>query len=740
MAPQPKSSRQSLSWLDHVVLLVLLFMVALTVRTWWTYDQVFVAADAESDVGEGYVRFRGTDAWYQVRLVENLLAHFPQSIRFDPYLRHPGGATVEEAPLFDYLLALPAWLAGGGRPTTQLVETVAAWLPALLGALVTVPVYFLAHVLWGRPAGMIAGGLIAVLPGRFLERSLLGATDHHVAEVWWSTCCLLFLVLALDRRKRWLSVYPLAAGLSLAAYLLTWRSGSALPCLLLGWATVQLVSDLRQRRPIGGPAAVLLPTMAMALLATVPWLDGTRVPYRHAVVLTAGLLVAAGSAALARWQQRRQPSGRAMMLAAAGGAAVVVVLATIVFRAQLVELTELFRRLAPSDWSATVAEMRPLHLDDSVGRALWREFTTAMFAAGAGLALLVWRSWRRGRSAELLVLVWSLAMLAASLGQRRFTYYLAVSVALLSAAAVVWLLNFGFRHRGRELALTTVTAVLLLPNLRTATAQASRPSGPDRAWHTASSWLRAETPEPFGDESFYFASYATPDAASGPRQASYGVMAWWDRGFWLLRSARRAPVANPKGHGILTAASFYLEQDEAAALALLDKAGARYVVVDGEMPIRQAGGSEIGIGSMASMARWLGRPVERYVERYELRSGDGDWRPVFLYYPDYFRTMAVRLQTFAGAPVTPQGSLWVVGFREEHRPDGALIKRIGEMKPFSSYRRAVEYLDSRPVGYRLVSTDPASSCVPLPALETFRRAYPEEDGASTAVQVYEVTR
>jgi dolichyl-diphosphooligosaccharide--protein glycosyltransferase len=742
MSPQPETSRGiRRSWTEHGLLLVLLFAVALGLRAYGSHDQVFV----QTEDGEEYVRFRGTDAWYRMRLVENLLAHFPHSIRFDPYLRHPDGDTVLEAPLFDHLLATPAWFAGGGQPSTELVETVAAWIPAILGALVTLPVYFLAHRLWGRPAGLIAAALIAVLPGRFLDRSLLGAADHHVAEVWWSSCCLLFLVLALTRRRtpedetaRRFPVYPAAAGLSLAAYLLTWRSGTALPCLLIGWAAVQLAADARRGRPSGYLAELLVPATATALLAIVPWLDGSRVPYRHAAVLAAMLVASAGLAAFGRWRQKRRPSMRSLAAAAVLGLATAAG-AAVLLRAQLVEIVELFRRLAPTAWSTTVAEMRPLHLDDSLIEALWRELTTAAAAAALGLALLLWRSWRHGRPADLLLSVWSLAMLAASLVQRRFTTYLTVVAALLAAAAVTWLLGV-VPSRRRGLALAALAAVLWIPNVRAAAVRAARPSGPDPAWHSASLWMRANTPEPFGDPGYYFARYPAPGTSGDRPRAAYGVMAWWDRGFWLLHTARRVPVANPKGHGILTAASFYLEQDPAAGRRLLDEAGARYVVVDGDMPIRQAGAGEIGLGSIASMARWLGRPVERYVERFELRSADGDWRPIFLYHPDYFRTMAVRLQTFAGEAVAPRSSIWVVGFREERRRDGAVVKRITAMKPFDSHRRAAEYLAERPADrHRLVSTDPASSCVPLAALDGFRRVYPEAGPHPPApVQVFAV--
>ncbi len=764
-----------------------LFAGSLFLRSFFSYDQVFLA---------DYVRFRGTDAWYHLRLVENLLGHFPHSITFDPYLHHPAGGPVTVAPLFDLGLAFLAWIVGFGQPSAELIDTLAAWYPAVLGALVTLPVYLAGHLLWGRPAGVVAAALIAFLPGRFLERSLLGSTDHHVAEVMWSSWCLMFLLAALgvtrdtvspqetasaretDRMFRRRSIgWSVLAGLALAAYLLSWRSGTALPILLLSWILVQVVVDLRADRSSRYLVPAVIPALLSALVAILPWIDGHRVPARQAVVLVATLLasgVAIGAADwIHRWRQqhrltqhhRRRPSHRKRFLpwVLLTLIALVGIMPWFAMPRQTEELVHLFRRLEPTEWGLTVAEMRPLQADDSAVAALWREFHTAAITAGLGLALVLWQAWRRGRPETILLLVWSLAMLSASLAQRRFTYYLVVVVALLSAGTVCALWSAFWRwqsqradnqqHRQqqhnqrqysqqRSLALTLALALLLAPNVSQAMSQARKPSGPDPAWHAALSWLRSNSPDP-AEPGFYTALYPRQDPSQATASPiTYGVMSWWDRGFWLMRIARRSPIANPQGYGITTAAAFYLAQEESAAQRMLADAGARYVIVDNAMPIRQIGGSEIGIGTVASMATWHQQPVENLVERYEIRAQDGSWRPVFFYYPNYFRSMAPRLQTFSGQAVHQPGSIWVVSFEPHLRADGALVKRVTRMKSFTSHRQATDELAQLPGNHhRLVSTDPTASCVPLEALTRLRRIYPSERDSLEApppVQIFEV--
>jgi dolichyl-diphosphooligosaccharide--protein glycosyltransferase len=156
----------------------LFFCFALWVRVGPSYNAV---------LGGSYVNFQD-DANYHMRLIENMVQHFPQRISFDPYTQYPLGETVPFAPFFDFLIALFIWIAGLGHPSLALTYIMGAYYPAVLGALIVIPVYFIGKELFNnRNAGLLAAGLIAIAGGEILNRSLLGFTDHHIAEALFST-------------------------------------------------------------------------------------------------------------------------------------------------------------------------------------------------------------------------------------------------------------------------------------------------------------------------------------------------------------------------------------------------------------------------------------------------------------------------------------------------------------------------------------------------------------------------
>ena len=186
---------QKSSWI-YAIILALLFSLSLYIRGVLPYDGIF---------GGSFVRFGGNDPWYNMRLVENTLHNFPHRIYYDAFTGYPSGKIIPFAPLFDYLLAVIIWVIGLGNPYVTLgqqgIDTIGAWYPAVLGALTVFPVYFIGKAVCGRNAGLLAAGLIAILPGPFLSRSMLGFADHHVAETLLSTIVMLFFVLAIKAAK-----------------------------------------------------------------------------------------------------------------------------------------------------------------------------------------------------------------------------------------------------------------------------------------------------------------------------------------------------------------------------------------------------------------------------------------------------------------------------------------------------------------------------------------------------------
>ncbi len=132
------------------ILVALFFGVALYLRVYLPYDQVFVSE---------WIKFTSIDAYFHMRLVDNLVHNFPHHMVIDPYRIYPGAAGVSIS-FFDWLLAGIIWVIGLGSPTQHTVDVVGVYFPAVLGALTVIPVYFIGRELFGRWAGVISAGIL----------------------------------------------------------------------------------------------------------------------------------------------------------------------------------------------------------------------------------------------------------------------------------------------------------------------------------------------------------------------------------------------------------------------------------------------------------------------------------------------------------------------------------------------------------------------------------------------------
>ena len=126
------------------IILALFFGIALHLRVYLPYDQVFSG---------DWIKFTGVDAYYHMRIIDNLVHNFPHLASFNPSFIYPGGSGVGTIRFFDWLLATIIWVIGLGSPTQHTVDVVSVYFPAVLGALTVIPVYFIGKELFNRWAG-----------------------------------------------------------------------------------------------------------------------------------------------------------------------------------------------------------------------------------------------------------------------------------------------------------------------------------------------------------------------------------------------------------------------------------------------------------------------------------------------------------------------------------------------------------------------------------------------------------
>lgn len=131
--------------------------------------------------------------------------------------------------------------------------------------------------------------------------------------------------------------------------------------------------------------------------------------------------------------------------------------------------------------------------------------------------------------------------------------------------------------------LIAIIGVVYIPNIGLGKNLATQANAaPSDAWCSSLIWMKENTPDPFGNSNYYYEPYGSqkeyPDS-------TYGVMAWWDYGYWISRIAHRIPNANPSQEVEATTkvAQFFTAQDENTANAIMDELGSRYVIVDNAM-------------------------------------------------------------------------------------------------------------------------------------------------------------
>lgn len=758
-----------------IALMLLVFMgVALFLRVAFVHDDVFTP---------NWIKFTGNDAYFQMRLVDTMASNFPHFPTFDPYLQFPGGVGLSKIHLFNWLLASIAWVVGLGSPTEHTVDVIGAYFPAVLGALTILPVYFAGKELFGRWAGLISAALLAILPGEFLGRSILGFTDQHVAETFLTATAMLFFILATkSARQNSLSfshlatwnraaatkplVYSLLAGVFLGLYILTWTGALLFVFVVCAYLLVQFVIDHLWRRStdyLSFTGAILF---LVSLLMVVPFSPGILTTGSLGIALLIPLLLG-GLSRLMTWKGLR-PAYYPVAIVGLGlaGAAILYVASPSLFRSML----DAFGIFAPSATLRTTLEARPfLSPDGEFSLTLaWGNFTMSFFLSIISLAILIYLVVRRGDPDKTLLVVWSLIILAATLAQRRFAYYFAVNVTILTGY-LLWrsleLAGAGElirkatpqptraaskkskqkRRRSQSAAsylIVTLGAVVIFFvaffwNIQPAIATAgSTPFAPSDAWCSSLSWLKDNTPEPFGDAAAYYQPQRPPTGEPYRYpESAYGVTAWWDYGYWITRIGHRIPNANPgqDPQAVTKVATYLTAQDESSGSKIAQEIGTGYVIMD----------YETASSKFWAVATWAGQQPTDFFAVY--------WSPQEnsqkLYInPEYYRSLAVRLYNFDGKAVKPEKTL-VISYQVRVNPDGTSYGEVLSEKEFSSYEEAESYISSQKSGnYRIVGTDPMVSPVPLEELQHYKLVYSSEDlvaisdtGQVPAIKIFEFT-
>ncbi|KKH50939.1 oligosaccharyl transferase, archaeosortase A system-associated [Methanosarcina sp. 1.H.A.2.2] len=612
------------SSLPYTLAVAVIGFVALWIRT-RPYDSVFLS--------NGFVRFGGNDPWYHMRTLNVLLENYPNRMFFNPMTNYPTGSYIHFGPLFDQMMALTSLFLGMGNPSPELVNWVGAYFPAVLGALTVIPVYYIGKHLGGRKTGILAAILIAFAPGQFLSRSMMGFTDHHVAESLFSTFFIMFFMLALiSAKKKGLRfehvitknlsvlkeplIYSVMAGVMYSAYQLSWPGASLFLLVALVYAVIQYIIDNFHGESsdyLGFTGIIAFLVSSILILPFVHPDMGFSMYYYSWFHFVTAIGAMAGFIALSfieREFKSRNIKAYYYPLAILGIGVVGLVAAKIA-------VPSLYSLVISAPHSifgiqtggpSTIGEVSSIFYGSGVFTLskVFGNFTASgFFASLLGILFLTAKLFRKPKPEGVLVLVWSFLILLTIYGQNRYAYYYSINVAVLSAYVgglllekVKWkeldekfssdvkspadFLNIlKFIKIEQIVAVLAIAVILIYPVYGSAMEMTKGTGGPNGPWIEATTWLQSYTPDPGMD---YNAIYEAPEAGElfDYPDTVYGVMSWWDYGHWIETIGHRIPNANPFQAGIggrrgsideenqPGSSTFFTAQSEEEATAVLE--------------------------------------------------------------------------------------------------------------------------------------------------------------------------
>ena len=588
-----------------------------------------------------YVNFAPDDAVYHMRLVHNTLQHFPQRIFFDPFTHFPYGNQIHFGPLFTLIIASVAWIIGMGHPQATLINAVGAYLPPFMGALCLIPTYFIGKKMFGRSAGLFAAAILAFLPGEFFYRSTLGFTDHHVAEVLFSTMVLACLIYAFTARSRRVLVgYAIGAGVALGLYLLTWPHGLLIAEILWIFFMGQLICNYgisKRHHDLMIVATALYVTAATFLMPYA--LFNPRIQFLYyslaqplILLLLLGVLwlsysVAHGLNALTH--------KKVWYLLTLLLLSMIVSLGVYFFVPHLFDVITAYGMLllAPPPGFQTVAENWPAIVNrETLGltyTTLWYNFFWMLPLAIIAATHLIIDDDRIKQVHVFLLLVWSAAMIFATFAEQRFAYYFAINVAVLAGYASAKFFGYLQRtglyiaqsHRYSSLrflwfivGIFGLLLAIVYPRTKLTVSHTWYSTYLSHDMYQVYTWLNQHTPDPQGEEvragfDYHRGFYPLPLEPYRYPVSAYGVLAWWPLGHQITYIAERIPQANPfqegiveAGHPDLGVAPFFVSTDEHQAMHILQALRARYILIDHHTANDQ----------YWAMLTWLGRDTSHW--------------------------------------------------------------------------------------------------------------------------------
>lgn len=491
-----------------------------------------------------------------MRLADVLLYNWPHLMVWDRYAGFPEAHQVGFHPLMSGGIFVLSWIGTLGNPTIHSQELVGAFLPPVLGGLTLIPVFFLCKELFkNNKVGMLAVGLIAILPGEFLHRSLLGYTDQHAAETLLMVTTILFLVLARSR-ENW--KWAIGSGVALGLYTLNWAGSTFFYFILLVWFTIEFVfRHLKSQSTISLCRTFSL-TFIIAM-AVSGWFLPKSIDLKDILALgVAGIMLPWLLQGITQTVTERKK----FIWIVIGLWSIAGVGARLVYGKN--PLNQVF-------WG----------FGSSISEALPSDLNVIMATAGVAFFLFVVGLYfylkDKNQQKSILFIVWAVILFLADIGQRRWGYYFVAPMAILAS----WMTFYSVKWVAKNMRVASLAIIIMftvVPSIKGTVGITNLPNNITPEWVATCEWLKNETPPVFYDNAQDpYSRYSIKE------EPNYSILSWWDYGHWIIRIGERVPLSSPTNQGVLAVPYFFVAQTTEDAESMIASLKVKYVIVTSEM-------------------------------------------------------------------------------------------------------------------------------------------------------------
>jgi len=678
------------------------------------------------------LRLPTVDAYYQARYAQIINTHGIDLPKYDPYFISSGETPLSSTPIWPLLISTLSHLFPKDG-----IDIVCYYLPPLLAVLSILGVFFITALLFNAWAGLFASLLLSTMGGEFMARSIAGSADYHVFEVFLLVAFSLCIVIAVKNHTKGLTVWLMSilAGAVMTIYLGTWSGAVYLYGIFTAsYFLYLIILSFKTETPLGSIFLIPCVTISSTVLFYIMMNQlmagqlGSNLDVNILIIsgffLVAVILMTILQLFFVKIKNKWGLIVIALILAVSG----LVILRFFAYPL-FSTLINMFRGIIEWGTNSHTSEERPILIfgNNFSLQALWGNFTASIFLCLIGVGILINRALKADKHTLFIYLFFilgTLIMLSSTLTMVRFAYYMAVYTSIMSGLIVYLIVEVSTSYLKRNskkmnwwdkigdiMLIIVMMSFIFIPNFMISNQFKYPLEGSlTPGWEQAMTWMKDNTPEPFGNADYYYANYTDNE-----KSPSYSVLSWWDYGYWITYVGHRVPTCNPGSINRSVPAVFLTTTNVDDGIKVLQMAKSRYIVIDWQTVTGKftAMPTYAVVANKDLLKLWVS-DNSSYIEQYNISEGDKLTR-LNVFYPQYYESMAVRLFNFDCKAVKSPGCPVII--YTEH--DGQ--KWVSKVIDTPSLQEALNYIDKNPLKdgslYTYGGTDPFLSCVDLPQVK-----------------------